>query len=188
MQPSDFPESVSATWTMSTGLLTSDAQHIFNLCAFFSPEPIAAELVLNKAEAISDPPGLSELLSSTPRFRGAASQLNRLSLAKVDGARDQIQMHRVVQAVTKGQLRQSRQDLYLAYQAAVDTLLAESNPGNPDRGGNDTMYDLSSSTSSPTVISSIRAIQPCSGSSSIRSDGCTCGEAMSRRCSSGRMH
>ena len=143
VQPSDFPASVSATWTMSTRLLTSDAQHIFNLCAFFSPEPIAAELLLDKAETISDPPGLREFLSSTPRFRAATSQLNRLSLAKVDGARDQIQMHRVVQAVTKGQLRQNRQDLYLAYQAAVDTLLAESNPGNPDRGGNDAIYDLS---------------------------------------------
>ena len=141
-QPSDFP-AVSATWTMSTALLTPDAEHLFNLCAFFSPEPIAGELFLQNASAISDPPGLREFLSSSPRFRAAASQMRRLSLVKVDGARDQIQMHRVVQAVTRGQLRQNRPDMFRAYRAAVDILLAGSNPGDPDRGGNDGLYDLS---------------------------------------------
>ena len=93
---------------MSTALLTPDAEHLFNLCAFFSPEPIAVELFLENAHAVSDPPGLREFLSSSHRFRAAASQMHRLSLVKVDGARDQIQMHRVVQAVTRGQLRQNR--------------------------------------------------------------------------------
>lgn len=139
----DSPASVSATWTMSTALLTEDAEHLFNLCAFFSPEPIAGELFLDNARAIGEPIALREFLSSSPRFRAAAAQLHRLSLVKVDGARDQLQMHRVVQAVTKDQLRQNRRALYQAYRAAVDTLLAESNPGNPDRGGNDAAYDLS---------------------------------------------
>jgi Tetratricopeptide repeat/NB-ARC domain len=139
----ELPESVSHTWTMSTALLTDDAEHLFNLCAFFSPEPIAGELLLENAHAVSDPPGLREFLSSSPRFRAAASQMYRLSLVKVDGARDQIQMHRVVQAVTRGQLRQHRYDAFLAYRAAAETLLAESNPGNPDRAANDAVYDLS---------------------------------------------
>jgi tetratricopeptide (TPR) repeat protein len=142
-QPGEFPASVSATWTMSTELLTPDAVHLFNLCAFFSPEPIAVGLCLNHARVISDPPGLRELLSSPPRFRAAATLMNRLSLVKMDGARDQIQMHRVVQAVSRGQLRQNRQDAYQAYRDAVDTLLAASNPGNPDRAGLDAAYDLS---------------------------------------------
>jgi tetratricopeptide (TPR) repeat protein len=139
-QRPELPESVSHTWTISTALLTSDAEHLFNLCAFFSPEPIAGELLLENAHAVSDPPGLREFLSSSPRFRAAASQMHRLSLVKVDGARDQIQMHRVVQAVTRGQLQS---DTFLAYRAAADTLLAESNPGNPDRAANDAVYDLS---------------------------------------------
>jgi tetratricopeptide (TPR) repeat protein len=139
----ELPESVSRTWTMSTALLTPDAEHLFNLCAFFSPEPIAGELLLGNAGAVTDPPGLRELLSSSPRFRAAASQMHRLSLVKVDGAHDQIQMHRVVQAVTRGQLRQYRHDMFLAYRAAADILLAQSNPGTPDRAANDTVYDLS---------------------------------------------
>jgi Tetratricopeptide repeat/NB-ARC domain len=142
-QPADFPAPVSATWVMSTALLTPDAEHLFNLCAFFSPEPIAADLLMQDVGALSDPPGLREFLSSSHRFRAAASQLSRLSLARVDGARDLIQMHRVVQAVTKGRLRQNRPDLFRAYRAATDTLLAESNPGNPDRSVNDPIYDLS---------------------------------------------
>jgi hypothetical protein len=142
-QLGEFPASVSATWTMSTELLTADAVHVFNLCAFFSPEPIAVELCLDHARAVSDPPGLRELLTSPPRFRAAATQMNRLSLVKLDGARDQIQMHRVVQAVTRGQLRQNRPDAFLAYRDAVETLLAESNPGNPDRGRFDAAYDRS---------------------------------------------
>jgi hypothetical protein len=79
---------------------------LFNLCAFFSPEPIAAELFLQDTAGIDNPPGLGEFLSSSHRLRAAAAQLHRLSLAKADGARDLIQMHRVVQAVTQGRLRQ----------------------------------------------------------------------------------
>lgn len=139
----EFPASVSATWSVSTARLSPDAEHLFNLCAFFAPEPIAVELFLGHAEAVSEPPGLREFLSSSPRFRAAATQMHRFSLVKVDGARDLIQMHRVVQAVTRGQLRQNRPDAFLAYRAAVDIMLAESNPGNPDRVSNDAVYDLS---------------------------------------------
>jgi tetratricopeptide (TPR) repeat protein len=140
---SDLPAPVSGTWAMSTTLLTPDAEHLFNLCAFFSPEPIAAELFMQDIAGIEDPAGLGEFLSSSHRFRAAASQLHRLSLAKVDGARDLIQVHRVVQAVTQGRLRQDRVDMFNAYRAAVDALLAESNPGNPDHSSSDVTYELS---------------------------------------------
>jgi tetratricopeptide (TPR) repeat protein len=144
-QPGEHDDSharVSGTWAMSNELLTTDARHLFNLCAFFSPEPIAADLFLQSAPDIADPPGLAEFLSSDRRFRAAARQLHRLSLAKFDGARDLIQVHRVVQAVTKGRLENSA-DLFDAYSAAVDALLAQSNPRNPDRGDSDAVYDLS---------------------------------------------
>jgi tetratricopeptide (TPR) repeat protein len=140
---SDLPAHVSGTWAMSTTLLTPDAEHLFNLCAFFSPEPIAVDLFLQDASDIDDPPGLGEFLSSPRRFRAAATQLHRLSLARFDGARDLIQVHRVVQAVTQGRLRQGREEIFVAYRAAVDALLATSSPGNPDRVVNDVAYDLS---------------------------------------------
>jgi tetratricopeptide (TPR) repeat protein len=146
-QPGDLelPAPVSGTWAMSTKLLTPDAEHLFNLCAFFSPEPVAAELFLhgNRLATITSPPGLAELLTEPQRFRAAASQLHRLSLARYDGARDLLQVHRVVQAVTKSRLRQDRFDMYVAYRTAVDEVLAASNPGNPDHSSSDAAYDLS---------------------------------------------
>jgi tetratricopeptide (TPR) repeat protein len=140
---SDLPAPVSGTWAMSSTLLTADAERLFNLCSFFSPEPIAAALFLQPAADIEGPPGLAELLTSPQRFRAAATQLHRLSLARVDGARDLIHVHRVVQAVTKGRLRLDRIEAFRAYRDAADTLLASSNPGNPDQGSSDQVYDLS---------------------------------------------
>ncbi|HEY1626800.1 MAG TPA: FxSxx-COOH system tetratricopeptide repeat protein [Streptosporangiaceae bacterium] len=140
---SDLPAPVSGTWAMSTALLTPDAEHLFNLCAFFSPEPIAVELFPQDSTDADDPPGLGEFLPAPHRLRAAASQLHRLSLANYDGARDLIQMHRVVQAVTQGRLRQARVAAFRGYRAAVDTLLARSNPGNPDHSSSDAAYDLS---------------------------------------------
>lgn len=140
---SDLPAHVSGTWAMSATLLTPDAEHLFNLCAFFSPEPIAAELFLQDTSGIEAPPGLGEFLSSSRRFRAAATLLHRLSLAKFDGARDLFQVHRVVQAVTQGRLRQGPAEIFNAYRSAVDVLLARSSPGNPDHADNDIIYDLS---------------------------------------------
>ena len=140
---SDLPAPVSGTWAMSTMLLKPDAEHLFNLCSFFSPEPIAAGLLLQAETGIDNPAGLADLLASPQRFRAAATQLHRLSLARVDGARDFIQVHRVVQAVTKGRLRLDRIAAFRAYRDAADRLLANSNPGNPDQGDSDQVYDLS---------------------------------------------
>lgn len=140
---SDPHAHVSGIWALSNELLTDDARHLFNLCAFFSPEPIASKLFLQDMTGIDDPPGVAAFLSSPQRFRAAANQLHRLSLAKVDGARDLIQMHRVVRAVTQGRLREDSEEQFRAYRAAVDTLLAKSNPGSPDHSGSDAIYDLS---------------------------------------------
>jgi tetratricopeptide (TPR) repeat protein len=143
LMDSELPAHVAGTWAMSSMLLTDDAEHLFNLCSFFSPEPIAMDLFLQPAAGIDNPPGLADLLCSPQRFRAAATQLHRLSLARVDGARDLIQVHRVVQAVTKGRLRLDRIEVFRAYRAAADTLLASSNPGTPDQGSSDRVYDLS---------------------------------------------
>jgi tetratricopeptide (TPR) repeat protein len=140
---SDAHNRVSGTWTLSNELLTDNAKHLFNLCAFFSPEPISARLFLQDVTGIDDPPGLTGLLSSPQNFRAAANQLHRLSLVKVDAARDLIQMHRVVQAVTQGRLREDQRNQFEAYRSAVDALLAGSNPGNPDHVDSDAAYDLS---------------------------------------------
>ena len=102
------------------------------------------ELLLDNSQAVSGLSEPRELLSSSPRFRAAASQLHRLSLVKMDAARDQIQMNRVVQAVTRGQLRQKRLDEFLQFRVCCRHLDSpESNPGNPGRSSNDAVDHLS---------------------------------------------
>jgi tetratricopeptide (TPR) repeat protein len=142
-QPPGLPAQVSATWAISSALLTTDAEHLFNLCAFFSAEPIAVALLMRGADDINDPPGLGEVLGFSPRFRAAATQLQRLSLAKVDGARDLIQVHRVVQAASRARLRRHQPEMFRGYRDAAEILLAASDPGNPDLGANDAAYELS---------------------------------------------
>ena len=140
---SDPHAHLSGIWALSNEVLTADARHLFNLSAFFSPEPIAAELFLQDATGINDLPGVAELLSSSQRFHVAASQLHRLSLVKFDAARDLIVMHRVIRAVAQTRLRERHADQYLAYRTAADALLANSNPGNPDHSSHDATYNLS---------------------------------------------
>ena len=182
----DLPAPVSGTWAMSITLLSPDAEHLFNLCSFFSPEPIAAELLLQSVDDTDAPPGLAEFLSSPPRFRAAATQLHRLSLARVDGAHDLIQVHRVVQAVTQGRLQSHRIETFRAYRAAADTLLASSNPGNPDQASATRSTTCRCSTSSPITGSCARGTPNCARSSSTRYGDCTCAAATSRRCGSAR--
>ncbi len=182
----ELPESVSRTWAMSTALLTPDAEHLFNLCAFFSPEPIAGELLLENAHAVSDPPGLREFLSSSPRFRAAASQMHRLSLVKVDGARDQIQMHRVVQAVTRGQLRQTGPTRSWRTGRPRIPCWPSRTRVTPTGPPTTRSTTCRCSTSSPIAASCTPAIRRCAASSSTRCEGCTCAAAMPRRPGSGR--
>lgn len=140
---SDASAHLSGIWALSNEVLTADAKHLFNLCAFFSPEPIAVKLLRQDITGINNPPGVPEFLSSSQRFHAAASQLHRLSLVKVDAARDLIQMHRVVRKVAQDWLRVEHADQFDAYRATVDTLIANSNPGNPDHASGDAVYNLS---------------------------------------------
>ena len=58
-QDPESPAPVSGTWAVSTTRLTQDAGHLFNLCAFFSPEPIAVKLSYRTHRATTEPPGLA---------------------------------------------------------------------------------------------------------------------------------
>ena len=70
----ELPEAVSHTWTMSTALLTPDAEHLFNLCAFFSPEPIAVSCCWRTPTRSAIRPGCA---SSCPPRPGSAPRRAR---------------------------------------------------------------------------------------------------------------
>ncbi|MFF3456966.1 FxSxx-COOH system tetratricopeptide repeat protein [Streptomyces sp. NPDC002730] len=139
----DYPHAVAATWSISSHQLGEDASELFNLCAFFSPEPMAEELFLTGGRDVHSPPGLADVLGDTRRFRQAARRLHRFSLAKIDGKRNVVMVHRVVQRVTRGQMEIERPQDCDEYRTAVHALLAATNPKNPDRESNDAQYDRS---------------------------------------------
>jgi tetratricopeptide (TPR) repeat protein len=139
----DYPHPVATTWSISTRKLSTDALELFHLCAFFSPEPIAEDLFLGGGRSVEALTELREVLVDKQRFRLAARELHRLSLAKIDGRRNVLQVHRVVQWVTQGQVRIDRPESVDEYRAAVHALLAASDPGYPDRETNDVLYDRS---------------------------------------------
>ncbi|MFJ4819572.1 FxSxx-COOH system tetratricopeptide repeat protein [Streptomyces sp. NPDC088801] len=139
----DYPHVVATTWSISSRQLGSDATELFNLCAFFSPEPMAEELFLTGGRNVRAPETLAEVLADTRRFRQAARRLHRYSLAKTDGKRNVLTVHRVVQRVTRGQIAVERPEDCDAYRTAVHILLASTNPRNPDRESNDAQYERS---------------------------------------------
>lgn len=139
----DYPQVVATTWSISTRRLGVDATELFNLCAFFSPEPIAEELFLAGGEDPQMPRSLREVLIDPRRFRQAVRRLHRYSLAKIDGKRNVLTVHRVVQAVTRGQVEVERPEASGEYRTAAHILLAASDPRNPDRENNDAQYDRS---------------------------------------------
>lgn len=139
----DYPRAVANTWSISVSQLGEDADEIFKLCAFFSPEPIAEELFLGGGANVEAPSALRAALSETRRFRQAVRQLHRYSLARIDGKRNVLIVHRVVQAVTRSMVKMEDAKACREYEAAVHALLAASDPRNPDRENNDAQYDRS---------------------------------------------
>jgi tetratricopeptide (TPR) repeat protein len=139
----EYPRAVANTWSISVAQLGDDASEIFKLCAFFSPEPIAEELFLGGGSDVHAPVALRAALSDVRRFRQAVRQLHRYSLARIDGKRNVLVVHRVVQAVTRSTVEMDGAEACSRYQAAVHALLAASDPRNPDRENNDAQYDRS---------------------------------------------
>lgn len=105
-QPSDYPETVAATWNISIERLkerSPAAVRLLQLCAFFAPEPISSDLLYGKAM-------LNALNLQESLLVGLIIQeIRHLSLAKVDQASNSIQVHRLVQSVIRSQMTTDEQ-------------------------------------------------------------------------------
>lgn len=134
-------EIVATTWSVSRQNLTPEAQGLFRLLAFFSAEPISEE-VLVQAGRVPDLTGeLSKVLSSRTELRRAARELARFSLAKIHGVRNVVQVHNVVQAVTRGRIEREDPEAAQQLRATAHALLAAADPGEPEKERNDPLYE-----------------------------------------------
>lgn len=134
-------EIVATTWSVSRQTLTPEAQALFRILAFFSAEPISEEVLVQPGR-IPDLPGeLSKVLGSRTELRRAARELARFSLAKIHGVRNVIEVHNVVQAVTRGRIEREDPEVAQQLRATAHALLAAADPGEPEKEQNDPLYE-----------------------------------------------
>jgi hypothetical protein len=134
---------VAATWSVSRNTLTPAARELFRLLAFFSAEPISEEVLVQPGRLADVPAGLQKVLISRTELKRAARELARFSLVKIDGARNIVQLHRVVQMVTRSRIETEDERAAEVLRTTVHALLAASDPGSPEKEQNDPLYERS---------------------------------------------
>jgi tetratricopeptide (TPR) repeat protein len=144
---------VATTWNVSRHSLSPEARDLFQLLAFFAPEPVSEELLTQSGLIMNaaDLPGpLHKVLSSRAELKRAERELARFSLVSIYGARNVVQMHRVVQAVTRGRIENETPPLATVLRDTVFALLAASDPESPEKEQNDPIYERSMHHLEPT--------------------------------------
>jgi tetratricopeptide (TPR) repeat protein len=128
--PTNYPLPVVATWGLAFDQLSRQAPaavQLLELCSFLGPEPVSVRL-LPMGRYASLPSPLDATVRDEIPLRRAVRDIGRYGLAKVDPARNSIEIHRLVQAVLRDRLSDEQR---AAYQRSVHELLAAANPGDP---------------------------------------------------------
>jgi hypothetical protein len=128
--PTNYPLPVVATWGLAFDQLSRQAPaavQLLELCSFLGSEPVSVRL-LPMGRYASLPSPLDATVRDEIPLRRAVRDIGRYGLAKVDPARNSIEIHRLVQAVLRDRLTEEQR---AAYQRSVHELLAAANPGNP---------------------------------------------------------
>lgn len=139
----DTHVTVATTWSLTRDALTPEARALFQIMAFFSAEPISEEVLVQPGRMPALAPELATVLGSNTECRRAGRELARFSLAKINGVRNVIQVHNVVQAVTRGRIEREDPAAATTFRDAVHALLAASDPGAPEKEQNDPIYERS---------------------------------------------
>jgi cellulose biosynthesis protein BcsQ len=143
-KPSDYPEPVAATWRVSFSRLREQspaAARLLELCAFFAPEPISQQLLYSD-EMIRALVPLDDRLKERIVLGQLIRQITRYALAKLDQGSNSVQVHRLVQAVIRDELRTEAERIEAMH--AVHRILVSSRPpqGDTDDPENWPKYDI----------------------------------------------
>lgn len=107
---SEYPETVATTWAISfekVEHMSPVAADLLRCCAFLSPDAIPEEILTAGASKLG--PGLEELTHNTFALDHAISILLRYSLVRRIADQRLLTIHRLVQAVLKGEMNGERQ-------------------------------------------------------------------------------
>lgn len=138
-----YPRVVATTWSVARGEISPEADELFHLLAFFSAEPISEELFVQPSRVSGLAGPLGRVLGDLGEARRAVRELARFSLLRVYGRRNVVQLHRVVQAVTRSSLERGDPEHAGELTEIVHMLLAASDPGIPEDERYERTYDLS---------------------------------------------
>ncbi|MFC4855725.1 FxSxx-COOH system tetratricopeptide repeat protein [Actinophytocola glycyrrhizae] len=136
---SEYELPVAAAWNVPLNRLKDQrrgALELLQVCAFFSPEPIARSLFTGVRGA-PVPDALAEAFADPIKLNHAIREINRYSLAKIDHSRNTLQLHRLVQAVLRDQLDRTQWD---NMRHSVHLMLVNGDPGDPDNAVNWPVY------------------------------------------------
>lgn len=136
---SEYELPVAAAWNVPLNRLKDDrrgALELLQVCAFFSPEPIARSLFTGVRGA-PVPDALAKAFADPIKLNHAIREINRYSLAKIDHSRNTIQLHRLVQAVLRDQLDRTQWD---NMRHSVHLMLVNGDPGEPENAANWPVY------------------------------------------------
>jgi tetratricopeptide (TPR) repeat protein len=123
----EYPLSVTAAWSISVEKvqqLLPQARELLRCCAFFGPEPIPRDVFRRGSQATGT--RVSHLMADPILLSRAIRELGRFALVTISGRA--ISVHRLVQALLRGELDDQRQQ---EYRHDVHLILAAAAPANP---------------------------------------------------------
>jgi tetratricopeptide (TPR) repeat protein len=142
-QPIDYPTPVAVTWRLAFDRLQEQspgAARLLQLCAFFAPEPISLSLLYSDQM-------ISSLVELDPRLKERIilgqliREIARYSLAKVDRGSNTLQVHRLIQAVIRGQMETQAERESAMHEVHRILVGARPRQGDTDDPGNWGRYD-----------------------------------------------
>jgi len=123
----DYPESVTAAWQISVARVRDQlpqAQELLRCCAFFGPDPIPRDVFRGGTQVTGT--SVSDLMADPILLASAIGELGRFALVSVAGRA--ITVHRLIQALLRGELDEREQ---ARYRHEVHLILAAAAPVDP---------------------------------------------------------
>ncbi|GAA0256250.1 hypothetical protein GCM10009539_46850 [Cryptosporangium japonicum] len=105
-KPTDYPVPVAAAWSLSMSRVRKHAPIAMDLlrhCAYFGPEPIPRDWLLNGRYVLQGTP-FGEALRDPLAVNRGLRELGRYALAKLDNNRGTIQVHRLIQRLVRDEM------------------------------------------------------------------------------------